>query len=268
MTKPVETGIRSTLGRPQIHDNWQSAYRQPDVEPLLQMYFRKLASRLDLKPVDRILDAGCGTAFNAVRLAKLGFRVDGVDFSNYALDCARAYAAANSVADLIKLSQGDLTRLEIADDSYDTVFCLGVLMHIPDVERAIRELVRVTRKGGTILIGEGNRASPDFLLNRLYWRLFKRDTVRLDRQPGFTRVYHDGAEGEILARCATEGWLIERLREAGGEHLWTHTGDLTELYARNKMPLRKPFLALNRLWFILGGPACFASGFYAAFRKL
>jgi hypothetical protein len=45
------------------------------------------------------------------------------------------------------------------------------------------------------------------------------------------------------------------------------TGDLTETYARRWMPFPRLILALNCLWFGVGGPAGLASGYYVCFRK-
>jgi len=94
-----------------------------------------------------ILDAGCGTGLAGEELKRLGFtRIDGNDISGAMLDVADDKDAYR------KLERADLTgRLDIADDRYDGVICVGVFTsgHVgPD---AFRELARVTKPGAPIV---------------------------------------------------------------------------------------------------------------------
>jgi SAM-dependent methyltransferase len=108
---------------------------------------------LGLAPGQRVLDVGCGTGVvtraAARRVAPSG-RVIGVDSSSALLTVARGYADNEGLGALIELRQGDCRRLPFADASFDAALAVTLLAHVPQAERALAELVRVTRPGGRV----------------------------------------------------------------------------------------------------------------------
>jgi ubiquinone/menaquinone biosynthesis C-methylase UbiE len=96
----------------------------------------------------RILDAGCGTGEITSRLAELfpGARVLGVDIVDPHLAVARARYA--SLAARVTFEHQSIFELQAGDDTFDLTVCRHVLHAIPHADRAIGELVRVTRAGG------------------------------------------------------------------------------------------------------------------------
>lgn len=109
-----------------------------------------MASRLlrdNLRPdATRILDAGCGTGLVGVALAELGYRnIDGLDYSTEMLAQAELKGVYTSLAEC------DLMQsLDLPQDEYDAVTCVGTftLGHVGPF--AFKELIRVTRMGGYI----------------------------------------------------------------------------------------------------------------------
>ena len=102
-----------------------------------------------------ILDAGCGTGEASRRLAEAfpRARVLGADILDHHLE--RARAAATHLADRVRFEHRTLFGLGLPEASFDLVVCRHVLQSIPHAERAIAELVRVTRPGGWLhLIAE------------------------------------------------------------------------------------------------------------------
>jgi 2-polyprenyl-3-methyl-5-hydroxy-6-metoxy-1,4-benzoquinol methylase len=95
----------------------------------------------NLKP-ESILDVGCGEGFTLEMLRKkgVGKKLEGVDF----LD--RAIQLGKKEHPKLTLKQGTIYDLKYKDNSFDLVICSEVLEHVDDPERAIQELVRVTRK--------------------------------------------------------------------------------------------------------------------------
>jgi SAM-dependent methyltransferase len=93
-----------------------------------------------------ILDAGCGMGRHARQIAPFADTVVAVDFSG-AID-----EAARNVADQanVQCLQGDLTRLPVADETFDFVFSMGVLHHIADTGGTLRGLVRALKPGGRL----------------------------------------------------------------------------------------------------------------------
>jgi ubiquinone/menaquinone biosynthesis C-methylase UbiE len=107
-----------------------------------------LFERYALPPAPRILDAGCGTGEIASRVARLYPAADvlGVDIIDAHLTLAR-----NRYADLaprLRFERQSIFSLEEPDDAFDLTLCRHVLHSIPHAERAIGELMRVTRRGG------------------------------------------------------------------------------------------------------------------------
>lgn len=97
-----------------------------------------------------ILDAGCGVGAFSETLAKEN-QVHGVDFSEKSLEYARQRG--------LDTHCGDLGALPYEDGKFDLVLCIGVIQLIKEYERVLKELARVTKPGGTLLIETLNRNS-------------------------------------------------------------------------------------------------------------
>jgi len=99
-------------------------------------------------PADgRVLDAGCGTGL-ATRLLRAHTSAKRV----FGLDLSRGSLRRNRTLPGTTLVQGDILNLPLASDSIDLVVSRGVIMTTGAPERAFRELVRVTRPGGTFFV--------------------------------------------------------------------------------------------------------------------
>jgi SAM-dependent methyltransferase len=101
-------------------------------------------TRLDLPRRAQILDAGCGSGRMLDELARFG-AVAGVDVSPGAVAAAHARGHA-------RVCRARAEELPFPDASFHLVTCLDVLEHTPDDERTLRELLRVTRPGGHLLV--------------------------------------------------------------------------------------------------------------------
>jgi len=130
------------------YDRWAASY-DDEGNPLLALEEPEVDRALgDVAGLD-VLDAGTGTGRHALRLAARGARVVAVDFSDQMLAKARAKRGA----DLVRFENHDLTRpLPYVDASFDRVLSALVLEHVPDVAGFLRELGRVTRPEGSIVV--------------------------------------------------------------------------------------------------------------------
>jgi len=97
----------------------------------------------------RLLEVGVGTGLIALPLVERGFWVDGVDLSVPMLARARTKSTSD---DRFRLLAADATRLPFRQATYDGAFMRHVLHLIPMWRRALREVVRVVRPGGTVLV--------------------------------------------------------------------------------------------------------------------
>jgi predicted TPR repeat methyltransferase len=102
----------------------------------------------DLTPPS-VLDVGCGTGLIGKALRDRGFTgtIRGLDLSRSSLDIAERGGAYDS------LQQADLQQvLPAEDDGVGAVACVGVMTYLPEVEAVWRELARVVRPGGVVVV--------------------------------------------------------------------------------------------------------------------
>ncbi len=116
---------------------------------------RMLLEACHVDEADEVLDVGCGIGVEAVRIASTtNARVVGLDVSDRMLGWSDRRAREAGVRDRIDLIRGNVLELPFVDGRFDAVLCESVLAFVADKERAIAEMVRVTRPGGWVGINE------------------------------------------------------------------------------------------------------------------
>jgi phosphatidylethanolamine/phosphatidyl-N-methylethanolamine N-methyltransferase len=106
--------------------------------------------RMGIKPGDRVLEVGVGTGINA-DLYPPDCAVTGIDLSSSMLEKARERVARKGVRN-VRLLQMDAASLKFADDTFDIVYAPYVISVVPDPVAVTREMRRVCRPGGRIVI--------------------------------------------------------------------------------------------------------------------
>jgi len=117
----------------------------------------KLQSMKESNPHLTLLDVGAGSGTISVSFAKLipDGHVTGVDLNPNILPRARAVAEMAGVKN-IEFQQGSIYKLPFADETFDVTFCHQVLIHIGTPWDALREMLRVTKRGGIVAAREGD----------------------------------------------------------------------------------------------------------------
>src|ERR671938_823969 len=106
--------------------------------------------RMGIKSGDRVLEVGVGTGIN-VDLYPADCAVTGIDLSSSMLEKARERVARKGVRN-VRLLQMDAANLKFADDTFDIVYAPYVISVVPDPVAVAREMRRVCRPGGRIVI--------------------------------------------------------------------------------------------------------------------
>lgn len=116
------------------------------------IYARLLDEQLPVGAAVRILDAGCGTGQLAIFLSLVRRQVLGIDFSYNSLLKAAIFKSKFGLGN-VHFAQMDLFAPGLKDESFDYVFCNGVLHHTANAYGAFQNLYRVVKPRGYIIIG-------------------------------------------------------------------------------------------------------------------
>ena len=149
---------------------------------------------LRLRPGSAILDVGCGAGEVCVELAaRVGVlgRVAGVDLSQAMVESARKSAAASGHA--VELDVASIYSLPFADGAFDAVRAERVFQHLDDPEAGLREMLRVTRAGGRVMLidpdhGQAGLALDDPAHRRVYEALQRAMTRMIVNPHSGTRL--------------------------------------------------------------------------------
>lgn len=104
-----------------------------------------------------VLEIGPGLGTDHAQFARAGARMHAVDLTATHLELTRRRFSVEGLK--TRLCRGDAERLPFRDASFDALYSFGVLHHTPDTERAIQEVRRVLRPGGTAIVSLYHRHS-------------------------------------------------------------------------------------------------------------
>ncbi len=138
---------------PEWYDRW---FTTPIGKLVKETEAELVRELLGLKPGEKLLDAGCGTGIFTLDFLREGAEVVGLDISLPMLNLAGTKITGYPFF----MVRGDMLALPFRDNSFDKAVSVTSLEFIEDAKTAVKELFRVTRPGGDIVVATLNSLSP------------------------------------------------------------------------------------------------------------
>ena len=160
-----------------------------------------LVSRLGITRGQKVLDLGCGDGTTALPMARLGAQVLGVDIAKNLVDAGNARAAAAGL-DNLRFQEGDASHLsDLKDRTFDLVVSIFGAMFAPKPFEVAKEMVRVTRPGGRIVMGNWIPNDPTLVA-----QILKISAAYAPPPPeGFISPMTWGVESNVVERFTAAG---------------------------------------------------------------
>jgi SAM-dependent methyltransferase len=168
--------------------------------------------RLDLRDRQSLLDLGCGAGRHAFEAMRRGATVVALDADAAELKDVKAVGGAMFESGELPHGEGgvvngDALTLPFPDETFDRIIAAEVVEHIPDDERALRELARVLRSGGRIAV-----TVPTRWPERVCWGL---DYRYHDTPGGHVRIYR---QPELESKLERAGLMLRGSHHAHALH--------------------------------------------------
>ena len=186
-----------------------------------------LAARLGITPGTRVLDLGCGDGTTALPAARLGAEVLGVDIASNLVAAGNQRAEAEGLTKC-RFQEGDASRLDdLADDSFDLVVSIFGAMFAPRPSDVAKEMVRVTRSGGQIVMGNWIPNDPTLVA-----QILKISSAYSPPPPeGFISPMTWGLEENVIERFGQAGIPSDQIDFSRETYTFEYPAAPTELLA-------------------------------------
>ena len=184
-----------------------------------------LVATLGITPGLDVLDLGCGVGTTALPAAKLGANVLGVDIASNLVEAGNARAQSLGLTNC-RFQEGDASDLsDIADDSFDLVITIFGAMFAPKPFDVAKEMVRVTRPGGRIVMGNWIPGDPTLVA-----QILKISSAYSPPPPeGFVSPMTWGIEDDVIERFAAAGVPEEKISFERDTYTFTFPAAPSEL---------------------------------------
>ena len=249
-------------------EQWDEDYYHPIALKLYDWAILDMLHMMEVETGATVLDAGCGPGVHSIRVAKAGHHVCAIDISNMMLSQARQRAEAENVTDKIEFYQKDLTKLDFTDSSFRYVFSWGVIIHIPDAEKALDELARIVKPGGKLALYITNKTAVDHKIESFMRFMARKPLTGLQHLPLGDGIWYDMNDQKLwvwrFETKAIANYLITR----GFSLKHCHIGELSEIQRRLRGIPRRFLLRLNNLAYRLNLPTHLATSQLLIFEKM
>src|SRR5437016_1963460 len=184
-----------------------------------------LVQRLGITKGLKVLDLGCGDGTTALPEAKLGADVLGIDIARNLVEAGNKRAAEHGLTNL-KFQEGDASNLEqVPDKSFDLVVSIFGAMFAPRPFDVAKEMVRVTRPGGRIVMGNWIPNDPTLVA-----QILKISSNYTPPPPeGFVSPMTWGVESNVIERFTAAGIPKDNISFARDTFTFNFPGTPSEL---------------------------------------
>ena len=186
-----------------------------------------LVKGLGITPGLKVLDLGCGDGTTAIPEAKLGAEVLGVDIARNLVEAGNARAREQCLTNC-RFQEGDASNLhEVTDGTFDLVVSIFGAMFAPKPFDVAREMVRVTRPGGRIVMGNWIPGDPTLVAQIL------RISSSYSPPPpeGFISPMTWGIENNVIERFGAAGVSKEKISFVRDTYTFNYSGAPPQLVA-------------------------------------
>ena len=186
-----------------------------------------LVQRLGITKGLKVLDLGCGDGTTAIPAARLGADVLGVDIARNLVAAGNKRAREQGLTNC-RFQEGDATNLrELEDQSFDLVVSMFGAMFAPKPFDVAREMVRVTRPGGRIIMGNWIPGDPTLVA-----QILKISSAYTPPPPeGFISPMTWGVESNVIERFAAAGVPKENISFARDTYTFNFPSSPSEFVA-------------------------------------
>src|SRR5690606_18567408 len=183
-----------------------------------------LVAGLGVKPGMKVLDLGCGDGTTAVPAAELGADVLGVDIASNLVAAGNRRAKEHGLANL-RFQEGDASNLrELESRSFDLVVSIFGAMFAPRQSDVAKEMVRVTRPGGRVVMGNWIPNDPTLVA-----QILKISSAYSPPPPeGFVSPMTWGIEDTVTERFVGAGVKKENISFARNTYTFNHPGSASD----------------------------------------
>jgi ubiquinone/menaquinone biosynthesis C-methylase UbiE len=206
---------------------------------------KKLVSQFNITTGLRVLDVGCGDGTTALPMAKLGANVLGVDIARNLVKAGNERAQAEGLSNC-RFQEGDGSNLsQLEDESFDLVVSIFGVMFAPRPMEVAKELVRVTKTGGRIIMGNWIPGDPTMVA-----QILKISAAYTPPPPeGFISPMLWGVESHVTERFAQAGISKENisfLRDTYTFNAPVSPSDFVDLFRKYYGPTMNAFEAAEK----------------------
>jgi len=209
-------GIEASPGTPEFYARFDAIREADECEPYV---YSDMIHGYSSSAGKCVLDVGCGNGYVLSHYAKQGAEVFGVDITQTALDLCKRRFELSGLNGRFQITDGD--TLTFSDNQFDIVCSMGVLHHIENPRPMVKEMERVLKPGGKVIVMLYFRYSWKAMviirLKRLFDRRYRGKSQReaLNMNDGddcpLAVVYSKAQAGELLSRFENHRFRLNQL---------------------------------------------------------